>query len=112
MKIQLDTDNKTIKIEQDVLLSKLITTLNALLPNKEWKKYTLQTNTVINNWNSPIVIKERYYSQPYYYSQPWITYCSNTYKDGGSILSSNRITENKQTAEYKVNSGLYNLEIK
>lgn len=106
MKIQIDTDRKTIKLESDVLLSKLVETLDKLLPNKEWKKFTLETHTVINNWNSPIVIREYpTYPKPYW---PWY---------GGNYYG---VSAGKQTAEYKVQgssssmqlkSGVYNVEL-
>lgn len=108
MKIQLDTDNKTIRLESDVLLSKLITTLNSLLPNKEWKKYMLQTNTTINNWSSPIVIKERYVPSYPWYEKPYAIWCSTTEKS----LGSQGITGSTIKADYKMNAGVYNLDIK
>ena len=103
MKIQLDTTNKTIKIEERVLLSKLIQTLNGLLPNKEWKKYILETNTVIQHWNSPYIIEEiPVWPIVTYPSYPWWqpTYVSKT------------------TAEYRagdnmsLKSGVFNVELK
>lgn len=104
MKIQLDTTNKTIKIEENILISKLINTLKGLLPNNEWKKYTLETHTVINNWGSPYIIKEiPIYPRPYYPAYPtfpWYT------------------TVGKTTTEYKVEnqmslkSGVFNVELK
>lgn len=69
MKLQLDTENKTIKIEGDVEFNELLKVLKKLFPNGEWKEYTLKTSTVINNWSNPIVIKEyrdKYY--PWYYT--------------------------------------------
>ena len=56
MKIQLDTENKTLKLEKEVVLSNLIETLEKLLPNGEWKEFTLETNTVIHHWSNPVVI--------------------------------------------------------
>ena len=56
MKIQLDTENKTIKLGKDVVLSKLIETLEKLLPNGEWKEFTLETHTVIRQWSHPVVL--------------------------------------------------------
>lgn len=105
MKIQLDTTNKTIKIEENVLLSKLVDTLDSLLPNKEWKKYTLETNTTINHWHEPYVIRERY-REPFWPSSPWITYMSTT-KD---TLSLNR-QELKAGSDYSVKSGVFNVEL-
>ncbi len=98
MRIQLDTETKRIKVEQDILLSKLITTLDSLLPNKEWKKYTLETHTVINNWSSPTIIRERYV-EPYQY--PWITW-----------MGASNTTNSLKSADYKVSAGVYNLEVK
>ena len=101
MKIQFDTDNKTIKLESEVLLSKLVETLNKLLPNGEWKKFTLQTNTVIQHWSNPVVIRE-YPTYPTYPRYPWYGM---------------EVTAGRHTAEYKVNnsslelkSGVYNVE--
>lgn len=53
MKIQLDTTQKTIKIEEQVKLSKLVETLERLLPKGEWKEFTLETNTTISYWSNP-----------------------------------------------------------
>lgn len=102
MKIQLDTTNKTIKLESDVKLKTLVKTLDKLLPNKEWKQFTLQTNTTISYWNSPIVIRE----QPYrlWYEQPWITYMNKTtaeYKTDDNALMEN----------YSLKAGVYNVEM-
>ena len=49
MKLQIDTENKTIKVDQNVLFSDLLKVLNKLLP-KEWKNYTLESNTTIYSW--------------------------------------------------------------
>ena len=56
MKLQIDTLNKSIKLEQDVTFSELIETMEKLFPKGEWKSYTLETNTVIMNWRDPIII--------------------------------------------------------
>ena len=69
MKIQLDTTNKTIKVESNVKLSDLVETLDKLLPNNEWKEFELQTNVTISSWTEPIIV-ERYKPEPVY---PW--YC-------------------------------------
>jgi hypothetical protein len=70
MKLQLDTSNKTVKIEESVGLRELMDTLDRLLPNGEWKEFKLETNTVIKNWSTPIIIRER--SWPYL-NAPWYT---------------------------------------
>lgn len=107
MKLQLDTTSKTIKIEQDVLLSKLIETLDSILPNKEWKKYTLETATVIEHWHSPTVIRE-YVPRPAY---PWwgapITYMSSNREDHLMAVKASAVDTN-----YSLKSGVFNVEVK
>ena len=44
MKIQLDTINKTIKIEEQVNLKELVKTLEKLLPKGLWKEFDLINN--------------------------------------------------------------------
>lgn len=107
MKIQLDTTLKTIKVEESVKLSKLIETLKKLLPNNEWKDFTLETNTVISYWSNPIIIKEYpvYPQRPYW--QPWYNqpqYTSSIGKMSAEYKSAN----NLNTMQLK--SGKYNVE--
>jgi len=69
MKIELDTTKKTIKVEEKVNLNELLKTIKKLLPNNEWKDFSLETNTIIN-WSNPIVI-DRYnnwWDYPHYTS--------------------------------------------
>jgi len=56
MKIQLDTDAKTIKIEESVNLNKLYEMLDKLLPRGAWKEYSLES-VVITNWSNPIWVE-------------------------------------------------------
>ena len=104
MKIQLDTDKKTITIEEDVLLSKLIETLDKILPNKEWKKFTLKINTTISYWQHPIDIDK--YTCPYIpykrYDFPWWNniMCSQNIGYGGKL----------QDTTSTLNSGVYNIQ--
>ena len=68
MKLQLDTEKKTIKIEELVNLKDLVDLLEKLLPEGEWKNYSLES-TIITNWNSPIYIRD-WWSTP---CTPYIT---------------------------------------
>lgn len=70
MKLQIDTSAKTIKVEGSVKLSELVETLDKLLP-KVWKEFTLEANTTIVNWSSPIYIERTW---PNYPAPMWITY--------------------------------------
>lgn len=71
MKLQLDTTNKTIKLESNVKISALLETLKKLFPNNEWKEFSLETNVTINNWNTPIVIQKEipWRQYPWYYGE-------------------------------------------
>lgn len=90
MKIQLDTIRKTIKIEENIKVSKLLKTLKKLLPN-DWKDFMLETNTTIKDWFYPIYI-EQYPKYPFY---PWISTKGNT----------------TAMIEYSLKPGVFNIEI-
>lgn len=100
MKLQIDTKNKTIKVEEQVNLGQFINTLNQFFPNEEWKKFNLQTNVNIN-WTSPIIIDK--HIPPYQYpwwNQPYATYSPN-------ITLCNNPSDN----QYVLSSGIFNVEI-
>jgi hypothetical protein len=123
MKLQLDTENKIIRIEESVNLDEFYTMIKKLFPNDLWKKFKLETN-VISNWTSPIIIKEypvypypytpqpiyiqpspslpdtHPFTQPNYQPYPWIT-C------GTSNLEN---TFGDKTTSWNLNSGVYNIE--
>lgn len=92
MKIQLDTDNKNIKLEEKVNLGDLEDILEKILPSGKWREFTLEVNTVIN-WDYPYkpLIIEPY--NPYPWTYPWITYTA------------------EKGSEYNLNSGIYNVQI-
>ena len=65
MKIQIDTDNKIIKLEQNVNLLELFNQLNNLLPNNLWYDFVIDVNTKIE-WINPIYPNNPSPIQPYY----------------------------------------------
>lgn len=96
MKLQLDTTNKTVKVEENVKVIDLINILKKMLPN-DWEHFTLETHTEITYWRDPIIIKERPWRP---YEQPW--YYSNE-----KMLT---MKTNDNTAEYSLKPGLFNVE--
>ena len=91
MKLQLDTKNKIIRLEDKVSLKDLVTTLERLLPKKEWQMFTLETNTVIQGWSTPIYIRE-YKPLTYpWYNSPYVS-CETV-------------------SNYHLKSGTYNIEL-
>lgn len=106
MKIQLDTTQKVIRIEEKVNLKELFDILERLLPNELWKGFDLETTTIIN-WGSPIIIKpNEIYTQPYTtptpypYNFPWITCEAKTLDVDGYDFEGCKLT-----------SGTFNLEL-
>jgi hypothetical protein len=86
MKLQLDTVAKTVKVEGTVNLKEFYDTLTKLLPDGQWKEYTLEANTTIVNWQNPVVI-DRWHPAPYY---PWYgspIYCSSSTTNADNLLN-------------------------
>ena len=133
MKLQLDTDKKTIKIDESVKLTKLMQVVKKLLPNGEWQDFTLITNTVIEHWSSPIIYKE-YYPTPNYYwwQQPWYNptyinvgtgtntvngtsggYSNTTLSHGHNTLATgkNDVSAESSNTLYELKSGVYNIQV-
>lgn len=92
MKIQLDTTNKIIRLEESINLDLFIESIKKLLPNNEWKSFTIETNTEIQ-WNQyPVYIYPTWPPHPTYPTYPWIT-CTSA--DGS----------------YTLNAGTYNVQV-
>lgn len=74
MKLQLDTTNCLITIEESVNLGEFIDILEKLLPDGMWKKFKIETK-IINNWSNPIIINPYIpYNPTDMWQKPWITY--------------------------------------
>lgn len=52
MKLQIDTTNKTIRIEEAVKFDELFNTLESLFPNSAWREYTLVI-FMDSSWSTP-----------------------------------------------------------
>lgn len=105
MKLQLDTLQKTIKVEGTVSLLELVETLERLLPNNVWKTFSLECGATII-WSNPFPI---YPLWPYY---PWWTapiYTAGT----GLVNSPNYTLTNEHGGEviYGLQNGTFNIEI-
>jgi len=86
MKIQIDTEAKTIKLEGQVILSEFIDKIEKLFPDGAWKEYKLETNTIIQNWGNPIVINPY---NPYQFTSPWRPYWVNGVFNSGAHVNLN-----------------------
>ncbi len=103
MKIQIDTDNKIIRLESSINFGEFMTKINLLFPDDTWKEYKVETNTQIV-WSDPIFIKSRpiyrdlypeWWRQPIYYG----------------TTSGTETTYNNCTSNMMLTSGTYNVEI-
>ena len=76
MKLQIDTNAKTIKVEGLVNFNDLIKTVQNLLP-LEWQNYSIESGSVIYWPSYPVIIYDPIYPQPLmpYYG----TTCGTTY---------------------------------
>jgi len=78
MRIRIDTDDKIITIEEKVNLGEFFSKLEELLPDLEWREYSLETGT-INYWTNPIIINPNLPYSPESYPCPWTVYSTGTY---------------------------------
>ena len=88
MKLQLDTTNKTISIEEQVTFGDLLDTLEELLPNGRWSEYKLITTKTIDWSLYPIYTPQVY---PTDNGCPWIT------------------SSDKSETNYAINPGVFNI---
>ncbi len=64
MKIQLDTVNKTIQIEEDVNLHDFYEQINGLLPGGLWRDFTLKVGKLVE-WKEPYKVTPNTPFNPY-----------------------------------------------
>lgn len=111
MKIQLDSVQKIIRVEENVNLGELVKYLDKLLPKNSqigyWKDFTLETNTVIYNWSNPIIYD--YNTFPKWWLNPiYPTIAPLTYSY--CINGVNTITEPNTISATQTNT-VYNFEL-
>ena len=51
MKLQIDFDNKTIKLEEKVNLGELFNQLEEILPDLKWREFELEMGSITNHLN-------------------------------------------------------------
>lgn len=108
MKLELDTAAKTVKFDEDVNLKELFKILKKILPDNEWKEYTLIANTSFTFIGQPYYVVD--FSQPLPYRSPsvvpypWTTCSGSTSSVTLTASGPTDITNNIQ--------GTYTIEIK
>lgn len=97
MKLQLDLDEKIIRIEQNVNLGDFFSKLEQLFPDLKWREFTLEAGNIIY-WSNPISIPW-VVPEPPYLTCPWRTY-TTTFDLAGDVVINSSLT-----------SGVYNIDI-
>lgn len=73
MKIQINTTEKTIKVDETVSLKELTDELERFLPNGEWKEYKLDVTPVIITTPYVPYIPPTYPHPDWYWQNPYPT---------------------------------------
>ena len=101
MKIQIDTNSKTIKLEETVELKELIEMLNNLFPNCMWKEYKLEM-AIIQNWNYPnTIIIDKTLPYPYPWTNPF-WYNTTTSKNTNEMINQTNTGTSIFNIDYKL----------
>lgn len=110
MKIQIDTDNKTVKVEGTVNFNELIKAVKKLLP-EDWQKYSLESGTIIQ-WSNPIIIHDYndWWHHPY---RPWYPYYGTTISGthGAFTLTTTDIPNGTDYTTVNTNNAVYCVEV-
>lgn len=103
MKIQLDTINKTITIEEDVNLHDFYEQINTILPDGKWREFTLKVDK-ISKITNPITVTPHTPINPY---RPLTTPQPNPYD-----LPRPQIWYTTNTGDIELNKGVFNITTK
>ena len=84
MKLEINTQERKIRLLEEVNIGELFTFLKEILPDLKWKEYSIEGN-VVYNVSNPIMpftpytpigpINPTYPTAPNY---PWVTYCTSS----------------------------------
>lgn len=106
MKIQIDFDNKIIKVEGKVNFKELVDKVKMLLPD-EWREFELETNTIIY-YNYPTIYSPIY---PYPHWIPYITYCGSGTTLTGATGTTTTTNISSIIGSTVTNTGSYLVEV-
>ena len=107
MKIQLDTDNKTITIEEDVNIYEFYEQINGILPGGVWREFTLKV-TKITEWKDPITLPHTSPFNP----DPWtIPNTPGTLDNPIWYTTNTDVNATVGVDGVELNTGTYNLDI-
>ena len=86
MKLEINTQERKIRLLEEVNIGELFTFLEEILPDLKWREYSIEGSVTYYSSN-PIVINPKDLTppfqpytpvSPYYPNYPWITYCTSS----------------------------------
>lgn len=83
MKLEINTQERKIRLLEEVNIGELFTFLEEILPDLKWREYSIEGN-VVYDVSNPIVINPTPSFVPYTpnpITNPWVTYCTSNGKD-------------------------------
>ena len=104
MKVELNTQEKIIKLTEPTNLGELFTFLEEILPDLKWREYSIEGNVEYHRPNNPIIVNPTPSYIPYTpnpITNPWVTYCTSNGKDvpgiGGTSFTISPISYTEET---------------
>jgi hypothetical protein len=111
MIIQLDTEKKTISLEDSINAGELFELLERMLPNGLWHSFTIQPKVKIEYVQSPVIVEKTVYpTYPLYPFNPTVQPYNPSYPGTGDP-NLPWITYGKDTNTYSCNPGTFNIEV-
>lgn len=81
MKLEINTQERKIRLLEEANLGELFTFLEEILPDSKWREYSIEGN-VVYNWGGPITVIPPYTNPspfpPNPITNPWVTYCTSS----------------------------------
>lgn len=86
MKLEINTQERKIRLLEEVNIGELFTFLEEILPDLKWREYSIEGNIIVYDYGqNPIIVNPTtsptfpinpiYPTAPNY---PWITYCTSS----------------------------------
>ena len=79
MKLEINTQERKIRLLEEVNIGELFTFLEEILPDLKWREYSIE-GISNNDYGYPVVITPITYPTypPNPITNPWVTYCTSS----------------------------------
>jgi hypothetical protein len=110
MKIQIDTDARTITLEEEVKLGEFFRIMEQLMPNGEWEHFKLKTSIIVVNQNTQPIIVERYAPNVEHVVEPNYPWYTTTGGTDNTVTNVALTSVSSDTVVTSLNSGVYTVD--